>query len=181
MGWTCLHYPKGTKFIDFCREEFNSENDRVKFEVLDAALVGRTQGFVALKRTLKETNESIVFALVLAITWHNEYENMCFKEMDEEMGPYYYKCPKRILKLLSPTDNKEALKWRQKVLEYHDKKTELKKIKVGDIIEFEDFIEFNDGYRTKHFCVREKTRGYFKDGLYWMRKSLLLKRKWKIK
>ena len=36
------------------------------------------------------------------------------KDMDETMLPFYYDCPESILKLLTPTDNKNANIWREK-------------------------------------------------------------------
>ena len=37
--------------------------------------------------------------------------------MSEDVLPYAYDCPKRILDLLSPTDNECALEWRRKCAE----------------------------------------------------------------
>lgn len=34
------------------------------------------------------------------------------KTIPETYHPYYYKCPKKILNLLTPTTNEDALKWR---------------------------------------------------------------------
>lgn len=39
-----------------------------------------------------------------------------FKEMTENEGPYYYDAPKKLIKLLSPTDNEYAREWREKCL-----------------------------------------------------------------
>jgi hypothetical protein len=38
--------------------------------------------------------------------------NFCYKILHESEGPYASQCPKSILKLLSPTTNEYALKWR---------------------------------------------------------------------
>ena len=40
-----------------------------------------------------------------------------YKEMTETSHPFYYDCPKSILKLLSPTTNEEALEWRNGCIE----------------------------------------------------------------
>ena len=47
----------------------------------------------------------------------NEYYNIGYKDMEESEGPYYYNCPERILKLLTPTSNEYALRWRKKCWE----------------------------------------------------------------
>ena len=53
-----------------------------------------------------------IHAAVVKIAWHTNSE-IAFKVMDEECGPYYYNCPKKILKMLSPTECKNAIEWRE--------------------------------------------------------------------
>ena len=40
--------------------------------------------------------------------------NFGYKSMSEEMGPNESRCPKSILKLLTPTDDEYAIKWRER-------------------------------------------------------------------
>lgn len=61
-----------------------------------------------------------------------------YKDMSEDMGPYIYDCPEKLLDLLTPTDNKNAIEWRAAVRKYHaDRKAKLamaKSLKRGDLI-----------------------------------------------
>lgn len=41
-------------------------------------------------------------------------DNFGYKQMGEFMGPYLDHCPKTILKLLTPTENKYAIEWRKR-------------------------------------------------------------------
>ena len=60
------------------------------------------------------------------------------KTMDETMGPFYYDCPKRILKMLSPTDNEAALEWRRKCAE-SGKKPGVTKLPVGTRLRLKNY------------------------------------------
>lgn len=52
-----------------------------------------------------------------------------YKDMDESMGPFYYDCPKSILKE-STIQTETAIKWRNDCVEYaKNKKSHVKKIK----------------------------------------------------
>jgi hypothetical protein len=50
----------------------------------------------------------------IVIVFHWRKEGIEGKIMGENMGPYYYECPKEILELLTPTTHPWALKWRAK-------------------------------------------------------------------
>lgn len=54
-----------------------------------------------------------VRAAVVLIDYKNERGRIGLKTLDEEMEPYYYRCPERILALLSPTEEQTALRWRE--------------------------------------------------------------------
>lgn len=82
--------------------------------------VGEIHGLVCLIRTRNSR-------------WSMEF---MYKDMDEEMGPCYYDCPKDIIKALSPTDNEWAMKWREKCLsrEENNAADRLRKLAVGTVI-----------------------------------------------
>ena len=69
---------------------------------------------------------------------NNEYHNLGFKDMTEDMGVYLYDCPKSILDILSETDDELSLEWRKACYEQLEAKKELAKLdksfKVGDEI-----------------------------------------------
>ncbi|MEM4058437.1 MAG: hypothetical protein QXZ12_06920 [Thermoplasmata archaeon] len=55
---------------------------------------------------------------IVVIFEHNRY-GLLGKIMDENMGPYNYKCPQKILDLLTPTTNTYALKFRERCEKYN--------------------------------------------------------------
>ena len=179
MGWTCTYYPRGKSFLKFCKEEFEWKNENGSVRILDACLKNFNEGYMAVERTVTKTGERFVFAMVMTITWHRDsYHNICYKEMDETMQPYLYNCPERILKLLTPTDNEEANKWRQRCwerIELNKKINKMfRKIQVGDKLIFNSPIYFTDGYKTKELTVTAKKKSNLRvDNFYIIRKKTL--------
>lgn len=132
MGWTWYianNYKKGK--IDRKKEIDDMwNNDRT--QVVRSCLKDTTY-YAAIKNI--NTNE--VFAIVY-LTKIDGYE-FGYKDMDETEEPYYYDCPKSILKELSPTDNELANSWRKKCYaNIERKKTELNlnKLPIGTKIKF---------------------------------------------
>lgn len=156
MGWTsyhATHYKNGK--IDRkaeCDAYFLEGLNRGHFDVLKSSMVGST--YYAAIRPLKKSNgkdengnyiyvdrpkeEQYVFAIVfLTSTDMKDYFNFSYKDMSEDMCPFQYDCPKSILKLLSPTDNEYANKWRKMCYENLKKKSDpnnLSNLPVGSII-----------------------------------------------
>ena len=159
MGWTETNWTKGTKVKDWFKENYNQETDKVKQTVLDAALVARTEAFAAIERINKETGERQVLMAVVIMKFYPKahYYNFAYKSMDETCGPYIYRCPKRLMKLLTPTDNEYALNWRKRVEDYWTTKDKtnkaMKKLNVGDTIVFKETIKFNNGTSYKSLQV----------------------------
>lgn len=128
MGWTSYHATrfkevkrgyKSTMVVDVKREmdeeifrEWETSNGNCK--LIKSAMYGSTY-YGAIQKTNSDTKESEVFAVVvLTSVENNKFFNMSYKDMDETMLPFYYDCPESILKLLTPTDNKNANIWREK-------------------------------------------------------------------
>ena len=117
MGWdfgTAKHYKNGR--IDRkaeVRDILTPENS-----VLKDSMVGSTY-YAAIKD--KKTGE--VFCGVI-LTRTREGWEFGYKALTEYDGPVEDKCPKSILDLLTPTDNKYALGWRERCR----KNYEIKKI-----------------------------------------------------
>ena len=104
MGWDFHHEIAPYDRKEICRRQISN-----RYEVVKDALVGTTY-YAALRS--KETGE--VHALVILTRIHpHEYCNFGMKWVDETMGPTQCDCPESILKLLSPTDSKYALEWRE--------------------------------------------------------------------
>ena len=146
MGWYgkfASHYKNGR--IDRKAEcDAEWENDK-KYKLLKSALVG-----AVWYGAVQKGDE--VFAVV-CLTSIDDGEIM-IKDMDETMGPFQYDCPKSILKLLTPTDNECANKWRAKCEEKRQLRRELDKLPVGTKILVKSDWEWQDGEKehvlTKH-------------------------------
>ena len=106
MGWTGI-YRRNIKSIADRRsvllEELNQED-----RVLDISNKGNTF-YIAYKQ-----NDNSVCALVV-LTEKNKDEFL-YKVMGESCMPYKFDCPKRILNLLTPTDNEYSNQWRKECL-----------------------------------------------------------------
>ena len=129
MGWdsyNAKHYTNRGR-IDIVKEvseKYNWDSGKASYKVLKACAVG-CQVYLAVEMIVKETNGKSVFAVVVLTStkMNDDYFNFSEKSMDETMHPYYYKCPKSILKLLTPTDNENANTWRTKCWNNANKKS----------------------------------------------------------
>lgn len=113
MGTTCL--PKPNKVKDYLRDQLLSyDNERATLECLDLKIVQLREAYFACRLTDKQTGDSQVFGGVILLTYYRgDSYDFCYKDMTEEMGPYYHNCPESILDLLTPTDNENANEWRR--------------------------------------------------------------------
>ncbi len=102
MGWTSKDVRKG-EIID--RDAIVRAEMR-PLEVIDFAYKGNT-AFVAAKDA-----DGVVSALV--VIFERDATNLAWKVIHEAEGPFYDGCPAKLMKLLSPTDNENALTWRRR-------------------------------------------------------------------
>lgn len=144
MGTTCTHKPKGVSVTEFFVNHgvlrWGDDNPHT-YKVLDTALVNLKEFYAAVEMIHKETGVRRVWAAMIKVTFTrtaraSRYrdgwdENFCYKDMDESMGPCYHNCPERILKLLTPTENEYAAKWRAECWAKIEAKKARPKIKVG--------------------------------------------------
>ena len=158
MGWTsynATHYKNGK--IDRkaeCDAYFLEGLNAGHFEVVKSAMVGSTYyaAIKALKRGgAKDENGKYVYVdipkeeqavgavVFLTSTNMKDYYNFSYKDMCESMGPCQCECPKGILDVLTPTDNKYANEWRAVCYKHHEEKKKYKanglsKLPVGSVI-----------------------------------------------
>lgn len=119
MGWTFISKPDNIK--QFFTEMFEDDGDKIKYKVLDAKIVSLRTLYMAIEKTYPESKDRDVFGLVVLLDMtsaRKEYHNFGYKIIDENACPYYFKCPKSILDLLTETQNENALKWRERCREY---------------------------------------------------------------
>lgn len=97
----------------------HSGNKTLIHKVLDSSIVGSCwYGAVELKTIDNSGNllDSMIYAGICKyrILGNGEW---LYKDMDETCEPYETSCPKRILNILTPTESKYALAWREKCYE----------------------------------------------------------------
>ena len=184
MGWTSYYatrYKNGK--IDRkaeCDAYFMEGLNRGHYNVLKSAMVGSVyyaaiQDMVTVNRqedgSYKYTpiNDGEIWcAVFLTSTKNGEFY---YKDMNESCGPCECKCPKSILKLLSPTDNDYATKWRNRCYEYHNEKSykvSLNKLPVGSIIEINtingttQLVKMSPAYqfKTNWWKIRGESKYY---------------------
>lgn len=138
MGWTGTYRPYGQSLRDFFQAEF------IDNEILDFATVNRTTCYAAMRKGDE------VWGLVILVTYpKNDWENIRFKYVSEEMGPVESQCPVRILDLLTPTDSKYAQEWRDRCYANARKVTPT----FGDTVRFSHPITFTNGRDEDTFTV----------------------------
>ncbi len=163
MGYTFINKENRMKMFDFFSNEFNNENDNIKFTVLACKTVNKV-AYLAVEKINKITGEKLIFAVVCIISYAKDYYNFGYKDIDEFMHPYYYECPDKILNMLTPTENESAKLWREKCRENNHKIEKMPKLSIGSIIEFENKIRFNNGVNETKFVI--KTLKPFRLNLY---------------
>ena len=116
MGTTfyhATHYKNGKP--DFKKEcDYLCTDTKTKEPPIKSSVVGNIY-----YAACKGKDDEIYCMVIRCHSDMKSYFNFGYKEMDETMMPYYFKCPKGILKLLTPTDNEYANEWRKRCYEYH--------------------------------------------------------------
>ena len=198
MGWTSQHadyYKKG--IVDRKREcdaYWEEGLNRGHFKVLKSAMVGST--YYAAVQVLKEyvgkenevdiykdiKNGPIFCVIFLTSVDMKDYYNFSYKPMDETMGPYQYKCPISILKLLPETDNEYAKEWRRKCYEQHDRNknpNSLNKLPVGTVIKVimpfdtRRCKEGQEVYLVKEDKIGKRIKWFMKDSYIYFTQGLM--------
>lgn len=191
MGWTYQHaiFYKGKFGDEVDRKEecdflFTGGSCRGHYEVLKSRMVGSTY-YAAVKRLLRYAgddesgnhtyepipeDEQVVTAWVIPTRLaKGEYCNFGYKEMTENVGPVYEECPESILKLLSPTEEKYAVEWRNNCRKHVRRKKEFSALPVGSVIEF---TTRGRAVRvTKHAPAYQFKTPFWTDGEYYYPKA----------
>lgn len=129
MGWTFFN--ASGKPSEILTREFTqvpSEKYPSEFKVLDQSMRGRVWYGV-----IESTNpEGIKQVYGMVCLWTLRRGEFGYKELGEDMGPYYYDAPLRIVNLLdklSPEPLGLAAKWRESVRTYYAHKRSKKAAK----------------------------------------------------
>jgi hypothetical protein len=144
MGWLTFHMTEPVK------DWYKTIYDSTKVEVLDVAIVKRTQLYAALK--IIETGEVICDVMLLTFA-PRSYDNFGYKGIGENNGPVICECPLRIMKLLTPIAEDDdtkgfAKEWRARVYEHHAKAKSI----TGDcIVKTSVPVRFRNGSEFEYF------------------------------
>lgn len=107
MGWTYFYNYDRASRLELCRREFGERTTANK--ILKDAMIDNVY-YAAMKHI--STGE-IWGLIVLTDMSDGEFG---YKDMSEDMMPYYFDCPADIIKLLSPTTNPFSNEWRERCL-----------------------------------------------------------------
>ena len=177
MGWTCTIKDKGEPFLKFFIDHgvFTwSADSPFSYQVLASALVNLKTFYAAVERVDKATGERQVWAAVILINYHRSKRitEVCWKDLDETMGPFRCRCPEKILKLLTPTDNKNANEWRARCWANIEHRKACKNLPAGTVLKYG-----NRKYIIDEGMPKLKTRVWVRDennNPYTMRRSQLM-------
>lgn len=188
MGWTSYHAQHYNRNGSVnrkaeCDDYFLGGLNKGCYEVLKSTVVGSV--YYAAVRRLKRyvgkdengngiyedvTNEPVWAAVFLTRVDSRDYFNFAYKDMSEDVEPFYYDCPLSILKLLSSTTDESALKWRQKCKERSEQKkspTALANLPIGAQIQIKrgdtvkTFVKHAPAYQFKRPFWYNAARGTY--------------------
>ena len=145
MG-TYYSFVQNQSFKDYIADELRNCRDVVKYSIVGNCayiLYGRESGQLGIE------------------VWKLERWEGCpgHKPMGEEMGPFYYDCPKHILDSAGEPPNEDARQWRQECRAKRERVNQVRRLRVGDIIE----TDGNGVYTVRHYRDR---RGRAKKAYY---------------
>lgn len=176
MGWTSTHRPFGKKISEYFSEQFTWESETQTHRILASSLVRFSVWYAAMEIITKATGKREVIGVVVLV--HNQphsHYNISYKEMTEECGPCDADCPKRILDLLTPTENEYARKWRARCRENLGTRMPVKK--KGHWMLLKRPLNFKDGTTHALLKIEDGARGhYVSNGRWYTLPNTTLKR-----
>ena len=113
MGWYAYDIYTSPKAE--CDRILNQKGENYESRILKSCMKGNVY-YAAV--SLKTPEEECVYAAVFLTNYSPRAKkefNFAVKEMDETVGPYRYDFPEEYFKLLTPTNSKYALEWREEV------------------------------------------------------------------
>lgn len=156
MGWDGRYTNESAKAV--CDGDATGDNENVSYRVLSSAVVNFREYYAAIEVVYKATGLREVHC---GMTLVERRDGMLYtKDMGEDMGPYYFNCPPRILDLLTEAKTETARGWREKCRYAAARRAQTAKLKVGDKVTFrtpyagatEWFVESVG--RAVHFALR---------------------------
>ena len=114
MGWTG-QYQKMPLGIDEIAEFFAQE---FGMTIRKTELMSHGTPEKDVYMAVESKKDGHVFGLVILMEPFKDERGSGFryKEMSEDMGPYYFEASRELIAMLSPTESASALKWRRSCL-----------------------------------------------------------------
>jgi hypothetical protein len=111
-----LHKPARMSMRRFIESRVHCDDEFCRIKVLDCAVVARRTAYAAVEWVMKDNDRRQVLAMVLRLERApaSGGETILIQETIESMLPNDADCPRRILRLLTLTDDPHALEWRQR-------------------------------------------------------------------
>lgn len=177
MGWTYVQKDQGESVKKFFEKEFTNG------KIIDCAVVGMQTAYIAYEVNTGDKKEVVALVCLLRFVPNaRDGFNFGYKVLDETMGPVAYRCPERILKLLTPTDNEWANQWREKCWENLRIRKDKPKLKEGMVIGFASPLNFGE-WEESIFTVVDPRRLIFTSKSYGerckIRRSTIQRGEWK--
>lgn len=171
MGWYCYDIYTSPKVE--CDRILTQKNENYESRVLKSYMKGNVYYAAVwqkIKNEEKQWDTEKVFAAIFLTNYSPKAKkgfNFGIKEMDETVGPCYYDFPEEYLKLLTPTNSKYAIEWREKVKQEIERKKKLSKLKIGNKIKFLARYDMTSGVKVNDEIILIKTKRGFMHGSFW--------------
>jgi hypothetical protein len=100
----------------FLKVRYERDDEYCRIRVLDSVVVAGRTAYAAMEWVMKDNDRRQVVGVVLRLERGPmpKRKTIIAQEMIESMMPSDSDCPHRILRLLSSTDDPQALEWRQR-------------------------------------------------------------------
>lgn len=160
MGWL---FTRGLSRKDLIKERVQKYEDANMVMTTLAYCVRGNCLWMVRESTSKNFGDSIKF-IELDLLGSNKSDGWGYKDMEEQMHPYYYSCPLAYLEMVPVA----CEKWREGVRAYHEKQN--RKIEVGATYKV-------NGLMTIRIASVRPLRGYTNTGKYCRFSKSILKEK----
>lgn len=151
MGWIGTYKSRTETMDEFFERELS--NDKLCFIGKGAFI-----NFSEYYRCMYSENTKTYFVLVCKVRLDKKTGELWYKDMSEDVHPYYYNCPANILALAEQSEpsNESAKEWRTKVHEVLDRKERTRNLQVGDVIRLDKKLNFGNGKFTEDTFVVDR-------------------------
>jgi len=152
MGWIYTQKDKDESILEFFQRNFDyKKNDGRYGKVIACAVVKFRTAYLAFECFSPEIGKEVVGVVCKLDYAPNDYYNFGYKDIEESCGPAETECPERILKLLTPTDSEDGIKWREAC--WQNLKVKKVRLARGKKVRSPEPIFFTNGQSYQIFTV----------------------------